>query len=99
MLRLGLIRRGIHSRHVDLRHAKYRGKGTLPATLVRIVQQLRHAGRYDLPRHAVLVLQPTTRPLLATLGQPCPVVVDLILVGAIDQQRDGFAERETADLR
>ena len=49
---------------------------------------------HDLPGEAVAVLQPAALALLAALGQRVPVVVDLVLVGAVDQQRDGLVERE-----
>ena len=47
-----------------------------------------------LPGQAELVLQPSARALFASFGELVPVVVDLFLVGAVDQQRDRFVERE-----
>ena len=49
---------------------------------------------HDLPGQAVLVLEPAARALLAALGELVPVVVDLVLVGAVDQQRDRLVEGE-----
>src|SRR5207245_11471039 len=68
--------------------------GSLATGLVWVGQQLCHADRDDLPRQAVAVLEPPARALLATLGELAPVVVDLVLVGAVDQQGDGPVERE-----
>ena len=49
---------------------------------------------HDLPRQPVPVLEPTALALLAARGQRVPVVVDLVLVGALDQERDRLVERE-----
>src|SRR5262249_39607127 len=48
---------------------------------------------HDLPGHAVAILEPSARALLATLGQRVPEVVDLLLVVAHHLERDGLAER------
>ena len=49
-------------------------------------------GRHHLPRDAELVLEPAALALLAALGQPGPVVVSLLLVGAHDLEGDRLVE-------
>ena len=51
-------------------------------------------GGDDLPRQAVPVLQPAALALFAAVGELVPVVVDLVLVGAVDQERDRLVEGE-----
>ena len=50
--------------------------------------------RHDLPGHAIAVLQPAARALFATLGEPGPVVIDLVLRLAMHLERDGLVELE-----
>src|SRR5438309_6493379 len=74
-----------------LEHRVHRAPGPLR---VRVREQLLHAGRHDLPRQPVAVLEPAARPLLTALGQPLPVVVDLVLVHAGDLEGDGLVKGE-----
>ena len=62
---------------------------------VGVVQQRLPARWAHLPREPVLVLEPTALTLFAAVGgELLPVVVDLVLVGAVDQQRDRLGERK-----
>ena len=58
-----------------------------------MVEQFRQDRRDDLPRDAVPVLQPAARPrFAAALGEPGPVLVDLLLRSAVHLERDGLGE-------
>ena len=59
-------------------------------------QQLaQRSARNHLPRDAVPILQPTAHAGFAAVGQQrIPVVVDLVLIGAVDEERDGLRLRE-----
>src|SRR5690625_243712 len=61
---------------------------------IRVGHQLRQPLRNDLPGQPVAVLEPPALHLAAAAGKAVPVVVDLGLVGAVDLDRDGLAERE-----
>jgi hypothetical protein len=52
-----------------------------PAGLTRL-HRFDEDPRHDLPRHAEAILEPAARPLLASVGQSRPEVVDLVLVPA-----------------
>src|SRR5262249_22684630 len=83
----------VDGRHVDLAHRvedPHRGGGSLG-----VAGDLGPVGRTHLPRQPELVLQPTAHALLATIGgELVPVVVDLLLVLAVDDERDRFVEGE-----
>src|SRR5438105_2386601 len=79
---------------VELLHAEDRLHAPGGAALVGAGQHLLPAGRDDLPRQAVPILQPAADTLLAALGELPPVVVDLGLVRAVDEQRNRLAELE-----
>ena len=49
---------------------------------------------HDLPGQAELVLQPAALAVLAAVAELVPVVVDLVLVGAADLERDRLVEGE-----
>jgi hypothetical protein len=46
------------------------------------------------PGEAVPVLEPAALPFAATIGQPVPVIVDLVPGLAVDPERDRLVERE-----
>ncbi len=80
--------------NLDLVHAHDGLGGSLRLAWVGVVDQVKKCGRHDLPRDAEPILEPPAWPLLPTLGQAFPVVVDLVLVGAEDLEGDGLAEGE-----
>src|SRR3954447_17989250 len=88
------VRRALQRRHVELAHAEHRLHGPASSLRVRIGEELVQPGRRDLPREAVAVLAPAARTLLASVGELLPVVVDLLLAGAVDLQGDGLGEAE-----
>jgi len=65
-----------------------------PAGPHRIAHQLRQNGRYDLPRDAVTVLEPSAGSLFPAFAQPKPLTIDLFLRVAENLKRDRFAELE-----
>ena len=79
---------------VELLHLQQRGHRAVAPRLVGIAHQLGEARGHDLPGQPVAVLQPAARPLLAAVRQLVPVVVDLVLVGAFDEERDRLVEAE-----
>src|ERR1039457_282307 len=91
---LSLVCGSIDGGHVELLHAEHSLHGSIAASLVRVAHQLGIPGRDDLPGQSVAVLQPAARAFLAAFGKPGPVVVDLLLVGAMDHERDRLVERE-----
>src|SRR4051812_29746286 len=79
--------------NVELHHLHHRCEDALAARFVRARRQLEEATRHDLPGDAELVLEPTALALLAAAReQALPVVVDLRLVLAVDDEGDGFVE-------
>jgi hypothetical protein len=68
--------------------------GSIAASLVRVAHQLGVLSRDDLPGQSVAVLQPAARAFLAAFGKPGPLVVDLLLVDAMDHERDRLVKRE-----
>src|SRR5215203_2888740 len=79
---------------LDLAHLQHRRHHALRLLLVRIADQLAQDLGNDLPGDAVLVLEPTARALLAPFGELAPVRVDLLLVLAVDLERDGLVRLE-----
>jgi hypothetical protein len=81
--------------HVDLPHLEHRVQRALAARRVRVAQEFAHPVRDDLPAEAEPVLQPAAGSRLAAVGsQRVPEAVDLLLVLAVDRERDGLGERE-----
>src|SRR5665213_234017 len=75
---------------VHLKHGFHDAIGFLP---VAIVQHFEKYARSDLPGKAVLVPQPAAGALLATAGREfAGVVIDLLLITAVDHERNGFRE-------
>src|SRR5581483_8092048 len=93
-LRARLLRGPLEPGDLDLPHLEHRRHHALGALPVRVGEELLEAPRDDLPGDAEAVLEPAARPLLAALGERAPVVVDLLLVGAVDDERDRLAEGE-----
>jgi hypothetical protein len=88
------VRRGTHGGDVDLAHLHHRVPRALDPLGVGVGEELVHARRDDLPGDAEAVLQPAARAFLAAVGELLPVVVDLVLVLAVDQEGDRLAEGE-----
>src|ERR1022692_1768640 len=85
---LSLVCGSIDGGHVELLHAEHSLHGSIAASLVRVAHQFGVLSRDDLPGQSVAVLQPAARAFLAAFAKPGPVVVDLLLVGAMDHERD-----------
>src|SRR5207253_2305206 len=62
--------------------------------LFRVGQHLAQRGRNDLPRHAEAILEPAARSWFATVCEPRPQFVDLLLGLAGRHERKGFGERK-----
>src|SRR6185312_8731907 len=92
---LALVR-PLHGRHVDLLHAQHRVHcpGRPDRLFIPVVRG--NVPGDDLPGETVPILEPAAllRLRVAALGQLGPVVVDLLLRIAADDERDGFIERE-----
>src|ERR1700755_473694 len=78
----------------DLVHPEHRLRRRRGAGRVGVAGELEEPGRNDLPAQPEPVLEPAALRLLAAVDQPVPVVVDLVLVLALDQKRHRLAERE-----
>ena len=87
-------RRRLDRGDVDLPHLEHRRHRPLGLLLVRVREQLDQPRGNDLPREAEAILQPAARAFLAALRERRPVAVDLLLVGAVDLERDRLVERE-----
>src|SRR5665213_2237879 len=78
---------------VDFVHLKHGSQDAIGFFPVGIVQHFEKHARSDLPGKAVLVLQPAAGALLATAGREfAGVVIDLLLITAVDHERNGFRE-------
>src|SRR5580693_1417307 len=77
---------------VELLHGEHRRLRACCLLLVAAGDHVEEPGRHDLPGKAVLVDEPAAGDSLAAVGQPVPVVVDLGLVGALDDDRHCGAE-------
>src|SRR4051812_33474724 len=73
---------------VDAAHLQHGLGGALRPSGVGIVEQAHELGGDDLPGDIELVLEPAALALLAAVGEPGPVVVGLLLVGAHDLEGD-----------
>src|SRR5690606_9961602 len=91
---LSRVHGGFQCGDVDLLHLQHGLHGPVGARPVGIAEQARQRARNDLPGDAEAVLQPTALAGLPALDEPPPVVVDLLLIGAVDVQRDGLVELE-----
>ena len=89
-----LVVRGLELGDVELGHLQHPPHHLAGSLAVGIAQQLREHRRHDLPRDAVLVLEPAAWTRLSPLGERVPVVVDLVLVGARDRERHRLGEGE-----
>src|SRR5919106_1223499 len=93
--RWGTLGGGVQSVDVEFAHLQHRLHGSLRLLGARVREDLVEAGRGDLPGEAVFVLEPATHALLASVGgELLPVVVDLVLVLAVDLERDRLVERK-----
>jgi hypothetical protein len=91
---LSRVRGGAERRNVELPHLQHRLQRARGPAGIRVAEQPSERLRNHLPGEPVAILQPSALPLLAALGECAPVVVDLALVSAADQKRDGLAEAE-----
>jgi hypothetical protein len=78
----------------DLSHAIHRLGGRRGAGPIGIADQLEEPVRDDLPAQAEAVFAPAALRFLAAAGQPLPVVVDFLLISAVDGERHRFGELE-----
>jgi hypothetical protein len=81
-------------RYDDLAHAEHRLGRRYRTRRTGIVEQLKEPLRHDLPTQPIAVLQPATLRFLAAVGQALPVIIDLVLVLAVDGERDRLGERK-----
>src|SRR5947207_1379319 len=84
----------LQARDVDLRHLHQGLHHALRLLGIGILQEPRQNGRDDLPRQAELVLEPSALRRSATGGELVPVVVDLLLRFAMDDEGHSFRERK-----
>jgi len=61
---------------------------------VTVTEQVVERSGHDLPGDAVPVLEPTALERLAAVGEGVPVAIDLLLVGALDRERDRLGDGE-----
>ena len=90
----GTCGRPFYGSDVDLFHLEHGPHGALGPLRVGVAQERGQPVRDYLPRKAVLVLEPTARPFLAPFREPAPEVVDLVLRGAVDYERNRLVEVE-----
>src|SRR5688572_11932235 len=82
-------------RDIDLAHLQHRVERALRLLEVLVGDHLEEDRRGYLPRQSVLVFKPAARAFLPATGeQLLPVVVDLLLVLAVDHERDRLGELE-----
>src|ERR1700761_401868 len=75
-------------------HAIHRLGGSGGACRIRMANQIVEPPWNHLPAQTEAVLAPAALRFLAAIGQPAPVVVDLVLVLAVDREGHRLAERE-----
>src|SRR6201996_4201417 len=75
-------------------HAIHRLGGSGGACRIRMANQIVEPPWNHLPAQTEAVLAPAALRFLAAIGQPAPVVVDLVLVFAVDRERHRLAEGE-----
>src|SRR6266849_9050637 len=92
--RLCLVIGAPQSCDVDLAHLKHRFHDPSCFRRISVTKHPAECRWDDLPREAVLVLQPAAAVLRTALGELLPQRVDLLLRLTIHEEGDGFGERE-----
>src|SRR5262245_36402598 len=85
-------RRPLQRRTVELRHLEHRAHHAARPRGVFVREEILDLGGHHLPRDAELVLEPAALALLSAGGELLPEVIDLVLIGAVDLQRDRLGE-------
>src|SRR4030095_5899417 len=88
------LRRALQGLDVELDHLEHPLHDTLPHLRILVPHQLGEDRRHDLPGQPELVLEPAALHLLAAFRELAPVVIDLFLVLAVDDERNGLRELE-----
>src|SRR5438552_22676 len=84
----------LEGRDVELSHLQQRLHHLCRVPALRVTHHPAQRGGHDLPRDAEPILEPAARSFLATVGEPCPDLIELILSLAGRDQRERFGERE-----
>src|ERR687891_2294251 len=88
---LGPVGRPLELGDFDLAHLEHRLHGAARTLRIGISDQLVQLARHDLPRQPESVLEPSARARLAAVRRErIPQSVDLGLVLALDDERDGL---------
>src|SRR5207248_10911718 len=77
---------------IELAHLQDRSHDFRGVPLLRLGQNLPQRGRNDLPRPAEAILEPPARSRFATVCEPRPQFVDLLLRLAGRHERKGFGK-------